>query len=81
LSDEVAEGLRKVCDEELYLLYLLLIMATVIKSRSTTFRQRQTEMCLGFREKSKAKRTFARPRRRWEDIKMERKGTGCKGVV
>jgi len=41
----------------------------------------ETEMCLGFREKSKAKRTFARPRSRWEDIKMERKGTGCEGMV
>jgi len=38
-------------------------------------------MCLGFREKSKAKRTFARPKRGWEDIKVERKGTGCEGVV
>jgi len=34
-------------------------------------------MCLGFRDKSNAKRAFARPKRRWEDIKMERKGTGC----
>jgi hypothetical protein len=33
----------------------------------------ETEMCLGLREKSKVKRTFARPRRRWEDVKMERK--------
>lgn len=41
----------------------------------------ETEMCLGFREKSKAKYTFARPRRRREDIKMERKGKECEGVV
>jgi hypothetical protein len=38
-------------------------------------------MCLGFREKSKVKKTFARPSRRWEDIKMESKETGSKGVV
>jgi hypothetical protein len=35
-------------------------------------------MCLGFREKSEAKRTFARPRSRWEDIKMELKEQGVR---
>lgn len=67
------------CDEELYCLYVTKYgYSNQIKEYDV---ETETEMCLGFWEKSKAKRNFARPRRRWENIKMECKGTGCEGVV
>jgi hypothetical protein len=80
--DEMAEGWRRLHNEELRNLYASLNIIGMIKSRRMTWAGHVARMG-GMRNtykilvgKPELKRLVGRPRLRWEDIKMDLRGIG-----
>jgi hypothetical protein len=84
--DEVTREWRRLHNKELYALYSSPNIIWVIKSRRLRWAghvARMGERRGAYRAllgKPEGRRLLERPRRRWEDIKMDLREVGCRGV-